>query len=123
MPRRPGSRLLFGDGSEMPCLIIDMSSSGAALSADIRPPLGYPLAVGKVVGKVVRYLEVGFAVQFLEERAVEDLERLLGVGDEAMAEYFSGEWTTGPEGADNLPETASEQGECTQSDAMPATGT
>lgn len=51
-----------------------MSRSGAALSADIQPDPGTPLAVGRVVARVVRWLEVGFAVQFLTEQDTEILE-------------------------------------------------
>lgn len=74
MPRDPRSTILFADGSRLPCLIIDMSRSGAALSADVQPDLGTPLAVGRVVARVVRWLDVGFAVQFLVEQEPESLE-------------------------------------------------
>jgi hypothetical protein len=74
MPRDPRSTILFADGSRLPCLIIDMSRSGAALSADVQPDLGTPLAVGRVVARVVRWLDVGFAVQFLIEQEPENLE-------------------------------------------------
>ncbi len=81
MPRDPRSTILFADGSRLPCLIIDMSGSGAALSADIQPDLGTPLAVGRVVGRVVRWLDVGFAVQFLVEQEPEALEDRLHLVD------------------------------------------
>lgn len=77
MPRDPRSTILFGDGTRLPCLIIDMSRSGAALSADIQPDLGTPLAVGRVVARVVRWLDVGFAVQFLTEQDPESVEERL----------------------------------------------
>ncbi len=77
MPRDPRSLLVFGDGSVLDCLIIDMSRSGAAISADVQPPLGTPLAVGTVVGRVVRWLEVGFAVQFATEQDAMTLEERL----------------------------------------------
>ncbi len=77
MPRDPRSTILFGDGTRLPCLIIDMSRSGAALSADIQPDLGTPLAVGRVVARVVRWLDVGFAVQFLTEQDPECIEERL----------------------------------------------
>lgn len=77
MPRDPRSTILFADGSRLPCLIIDMSRSGAALSADVQPDLGTPLEVGRVVARVVRWLDVGFAVQFLIEQEPENLEHRL----------------------------------------------
>ncbi|CAN7460704.1 hypothetical protein ASC89_16710 [Devosia sp. Root413D1] len=81
MPRDPRSTILFADGSRLPCLIIDMSRSGAALSADVQPDLGTPLAVGRVVARVVRWLDVGFAVQFLVEQEPESLEDRLHLVD------------------------------------------
>ncbi|MGN6486563.1 MAG: PilZ domain-containing protein [Devosia sp.] len=67
MPRDPRSRLVFADGTVVECLIIDMSLSGAAVSADVQPEIGTPLALGTVVCRVVRWLEVGFAVRFTTE--------------------------------------------------------
>lgn len=77
MPRDPRSLLVFADGSMMECLIIDMSRSGAAVSADIQPGIGTPLAVGTVVGRVVRWLDVGFAVRFTSEQEAQTLEERL----------------------------------------------
>ena len=59
-----------------------MSVSGAAVSADLEPEIGEPLAVGKVVCRVVRRLEVGFAVQFVNEQNVETVEEMLRAPDE-----------------------------------------
>ena len=81
MPRDPRSTILFGNGARLPCLIIDMSRSGAALSADVQPELGTPLAVGRVVARVVRWLDVGFAVQFVVEQEPEGLEDRLHLVD------------------------------------------
>lgn len=77
MPRNPRSLLMFGDGSLVECLIIDMSRSGAAVSADVQPAIGTPLALGTVVGRVVRWLEVGFAVRFSAELEAQELEERL----------------------------------------------
>jgi hypothetical protein len=74
MPRDPRSLLVFADGVVMECLIIDMSRSGVAVSADVQPAIGTPLAVGAVVGRVVRWLEVGFAVRFTAEQDAATLE-------------------------------------------------
>ena len=46
-------------------LVIDLSSSGAAISVDYKPQIGEPLALGTALCRVVRQLDVGFAVQFL----------------------------------------------------------
>lgn len=78
-PKNPQSRLILGDGTIMDCFLIDISRSGAAISADVTPKVGTPLAVGKVVCRVVRHLDVGFAVQFVETQDEDDVEELLTV--------------------------------------------
>ena len=77
VPKDPRSIIVMADGTQQECFIIDMSVSGAAVSADVRPPLGTPLAVGKVIGRVVRHLSGGFAVQFLQIQEMEFLEQRL----------------------------------------------
>lgn len=64
VPEDPLSTMVFPDGSMLGCFVIDMSASGAAVSADVIPEIGTVLAVGKVAGKVVRHFAEGFAVQF-----------------------------------------------------------
>ena len=51
-----------------------VSRPGAAISADIYPEIDMPLAVGTVVGRVVRHLDVGFAVKFTSLQDMESLE-------------------------------------------------
>jgi hypothetical protein len=82
MPREPRSAVVLGNGDVLPCLVIDISASGAAVSADLDPQLGEPLAIGRVVGRVVRKLEVGFAVQFVAEQEPEVVEEMLRAPDE-----------------------------------------
>lgn len=77
IPANPHSMLTFADGSTQPCLVIDMSSGGVAVSAELQPEIGYPLAVGACVGRVVRLFGSGFAVKFVEPQSRADLERLL----------------------------------------------
>lgn len=75
VPASPHSMLTFADGSMKSCFVIDMSPSGAAVSADVQPEIGMPLAVGACVGRVVRHLDGGFAVKFVEEQGRDVLER------------------------------------------------
>ena len=56
IPESPHSTLAMADGSVHGCFIIDMSVSGVAVSAQVQPPIGTPLAVGACVGRVVRHL-------------------------------------------------------------------
>lgn len=77
LPRDPRSVIVLADGQQVPCFIIDVSRSGAAVSAHFWPELGMPMALGRVVGRVVRHLEVGFALQFIQPQEFEDLEYLI----------------------------------------------
>jgi hypothetical protein len=77
VPKNPQTLLVLADETLLSCFVIDMSVSGAAVSADIIPKIGTPLAVGKVVGRVVRHFADGFAVQFIEHQDVECLEQRL----------------------------------------------
>jgi hypothetical protein len=54
-----------------------MSTSGVAVSAEVQPEIGTPLAIGACVGRVIRLLPDGFAVEFVEQPNRADLERLV----------------------------------------------
>ena len=77
VPNNPLSTLILADGSSQRCFVIDMSVSGAAVSAEILPEVGMPLAVGKIVGRVVRHINGGFAVKFVETQGLNMLERMI----------------------------------------------
>jgi len=77
IPASPHTTLTLADGAIHDCFIIDMSASGAALSAQLQPPVGTLLAIGACVGRVIRLLPEGFAVKFIEPQKRQDLERLL----------------------------------------------
>jgi hypothetical protein len=81
VPKNPIATLLQADGSLTSCLVIDFSDSGAAVSADLYPAIGTPLAVGKMVGRVVRRFAEGFAIEFTEKVHLADVERRLARGD------------------------------------------
>jgi hypothetical protein len=76
-PAHPHSTLIFADGSKLRCFVVDMSASGAAVSARTIPAAGMPLALGKVVGRVVRHLPNGFAIRFVSTVDIKVLEALL----------------------------------------------
>ncbi|MBD8064540.1 PilZ domain-containing protein [Devosia sp. PTR5] len=77
LPRDPRTVVTLADGSRVDGFVIDISRSGVAVSAPIWPDIGTPMAVGRIVGRVVRYLEVGFALQFIELQPFDELEQLL----------------------------------------------
>jgi hypothetical protein len=77
IPDSPHTTVLRADGSIQDCFVIDMSVSGVAVSADFMPRLGEVLAVGKVIGRVVRIFPEGFAIRFITLQDAETLEQLL----------------------------------------------
>jgi hypothetical protein len=77
VPKNPHSTLIFGDGTTLNCLVIDVSPSGVAVSADVEPEAGTRLAVGRCVGTVVRRFPEGFAVQFDFLQPIEALEHMI----------------------------------------------
>jgi hypothetical protein len=84
-PQDPCTMLTLPDGNHVPCFVIDISQSGAAVSASVLPTRGTPVAVGSLIGRVVRRLDVGFAVQFTELHDLKGLDRLLAPPAEARA--------------------------------------
>jgi len=77
VPEDPISTLVFPDGNVLGCFVIDMSGSGVAVSADVVPPLGTVVAVGKVTGRVIRHFDEGFAVKFKHPQNANALEQLV----------------------------------------------
>jgi hypothetical protein len=47
--------------------VVDVSLSGAALKAGVIPALGTYVLLGRMRGRVVRYLESGVAIEFTRQ--------------------------------------------------------
>ena len=77
MPHNPSSTLSLADGTRLTCFVIDMSASGAAVSAEFYPELGEVLALGKAIGRVVRHFREGFAIQFVRPLTTGNIEHTL----------------------------------------------
>jgi hypothetical protein len=77
IPKKSRSTMLLNDGTMRVCFVIDMSVTGVAVSSELSPNLGDVLAVGKIVGRVVRIFPQGFAVRFIELQDPELLEQWL----------------------------------------------
>jgi hypothetical protein len=58
--------MIFADGTVERCLILDLSASGASISAAKTPEIDSVLAIETNVSRVVRCFEGGFAVKFVE---------------------------------------------------------
>jgi len=69
--------LSLPDGRQYPARVIDMSLSGAAVSAEVTPPIGSPLLVGKIRGTVVRHSDEGIAIEFVTLQTASSLEQNL----------------------------------------------
>jgi hypothetical protein len=82
MPSNPRTVIARPDNWSQPCLIVDYSISGAAVSAAFQPAVGEIVTVGKVTGEVVRLFDFGFAVRFFEPQSAESIEGLLEAPDE-----------------------------------------
>ena len=68
MPCDPVATLGLPDGTTVSCLVIDISRTGVAVSADFRPKLHTEVAVGEMRGRVVRTFAEGFAIEFVHNR-------------------------------------------------------
>ncbi len=66
-PRDKHSSIMLPDGRSYQCEVIDISVSGAAIKTDVMPSIGTYLMVGKMRGRVVRYLENGVAIEFVKQ--------------------------------------------------------
>lgn len=51
---------------EVPVEVVNISISGASLATTARPPLGTEVQLGKLRARVVRHLDDGFGVEFLD---------------------------------------------------------
>lgn len=78
-PRDPRSVILPPNNETVGCFLIDLSRSGVAVSADLVPETGAPIAMGTLVGHVARLFDSGFAVQFAEIQEANGLEERLGI--------------------------------------------
>ena len=74
VPRNPLAILTLEDGLKVQSRIIDLSMSGAAISAANKPQVGSRVTLGRVQSKVVRHLEDGFAIEFVHPQLPETLE-------------------------------------------------
>lgn len=65
-PRDSQSQITLPDGRVYNCEVIDISVSGAGITVDVMPSLGTYVMLGKMRGRVVRYLENGVGIEFVQ---------------------------------------------------------
>jgi PilZ domain len=71
-PRDRYTILTLPNGREYTATLIDISMSGAALNVDCEPPIGARVVVGATPAEVVRHVNCGIAVEFLNPLPAEE---------------------------------------------------
>ena len=65
-PKDTSSHITLPDGRVYACEVIDISVSGAGVKVDVMPSLGTFVMLGKMRGRIVRYLDTGIAIEFIK---------------------------------------------------------
>src|SRR5262249_49080122 len=78
VPRNPRTTMVLGDGTTIPCRIVDMSLSGAAVATETKPDIGAVVMLGKTQGRVVRHIEDGVAIEFTRMLTPDFLDDTIG---------------------------------------------
>jgi PilZ domain-containing protein len=73
-PRHSSAQLIFSNGVHVTCRVIDISQSGAGVASNQRPTLGSLVTLGKTAARVARYIDDGFAVEFIRLQHPDSLE-------------------------------------------------
>ncbi len=76
-PANPDSSLKLPDGTIVNCRIANISSTGAAIISDVRPPLSTQVILGQIHSEIRRHTDIGFAVEFLAVQDPATLESLI----------------------------------------------
>ncbi|WP_069306809.1 PilZ domain-containing protein [Methylobrevis pamukkalensis] len=71
LPKNPYSQITLPDGQEYRCRIIDVSLSGAAVTVDVRPPLGSAVTLGRMRARIIRHFDDGLALEFSSVQSAE----------------------------------------------------
>jgi hypothetical protein len=78
-PTEKVSQISLPDGRVYNCEVLDISVSGAAIKTEVMPSVGTYIMLGKMRGRVVRYLDQGVAVEFVKQ-----LERMPAVAGPSL---------------------------------------
>ncbi len=73
-PKENNSHITMPDGRMYKTEVIDISVGGAAIKIDIMPNLGTYVMLGKMRGRVVRYIEEGIAIEFVRPLTQQNLK-------------------------------------------------
>lgn len=68
-PQDKTAKMVLADGTVLSCRILDISTTGASIGTQTRPPIGTELSVGVMRARIVRHHEDGVGVIFATPRA------------------------------------------------------
>lgn len=74
-PTTPFTTVGLPDGRQYRARLLDMSLSGAAISMEVKPPIGSPVMLGRLRARVVRHSEEGIAVEFATPQTAQSIEQ------------------------------------------------
>lgn len=60
----------FKDGTQQPCIIVDVSTSGASLQIDPKPVIGSQFQIGQMMVRVVRHHDEGVGAEFISDKKI-----------------------------------------------------
>lgn len=86
VPKNPVTHIRLADGRTYDCRVIDMSMGGAAVAIDVRPLVGSDITLGKMRARIIRHLENGLAVEFLDTQNLRSLNDHFGLAQTAAQE-------------------------------------
>ncbi len=72
------AHLTLSAGGFIPCLILDVSLSGASLACKARPDLGDEVWLSRLRARVVRHHSEGIGIQFMEVLDAQDMQAHFG---------------------------------------------
>ena len=76
IPTNPFTTVTMPTGDKLPVRVIDISLSGAAIAGASGVKLGDVVQVSRTMGRVVRMLDKGFAVEFSGQQPIETILQL-----------------------------------------------
>ena len=65
VPLASDTMLRAEKGAPVPCRIMDVSMSGAAIAVDPPPPIGASVVIGRTPGRVIRHIARGIGIEFV----------------------------------------------------------
>jgi PilZ domain len=73
-PRNPRTVITLEDGRQVVARLIDVSSSGAGVSTEMKLPLGTKVQLGRTPARVVRLFEGGVALEFFRPLSAAEID-------------------------------------------------